>query len=101
MSEDRLVLREGKQGRRIDYDLAVPATPVIGVGEGQTLPASAEALMISQKPVTWADWIGCWAADEAGAGTATRAPGLPDLSTKTGPNADHAVGLGLQPTRAE
>ena len=85
----------------MDYDLASPQTLAIGVGEGQTLPASAEVLLLSQKPVTWADWIDCWAADEAGAGTATRAPGLPDLSTIMGPKADLGVGLGLQPTRAE
>jgi hypothetical protein len=66
LTRDRLILLGC--ARRVDYDLA-------------SLPASADGLLFSHEPITWDAWVGCWAADEIGAGAATRAPGLPEVDS--------------------
>ncbi len=68
LTENCLILIED-EGRR-DYDLTAPRTP-----------AAPDDLLFSRYPVTWAAWVGCWAADEVGAGAAVRAPGLPDVGS--------------------
>ena len=66
LTPDRLILVNGP---RVDFDLSGPASPVVA-----GLP-----LRYSREPITWDAWVGCWEADEIGAGAATRAPGIPEV----------------------
>ena len=81
LTEDRLILIEGAHRGRVYYDLASPQTTALGLAENPSLPPTAAELLFSRTPVAWDAWVGCWAADEVGAGAATRAPGLPAVES--------------------
>ena len=66
LTPDRLILLEGT---RVDYDLDSSTSPVV----------DGVPLLFSREPISWDAWVGCWAADEVGAGVATRAPGIPEV----------------------
>ena len=66
LTADRLILLEGG---RVDYELESSTSPVV----------DGVPLLYSREPISWDAWVGCWAADEVGAGVATRATGMPEV----------------------